>query len=71
VAGDGKIYLLSETGEAIVLRASKELEILARNTLDARFLASPAVSNGQIFLRSDDRLFCVGKSTAPTTSSEN
>jgi hypothetical protein len=26
-----------------------------------RLIASPAVSNGQIFLRSDDRLFCVGK----------
>jgi len=51
---------VSETGETIVLRASRDFEILARNKFDARFLASPAVSNGQIFLRSDDELFCVG-----------
>ncbi len=51
---------MSETGETIVLRASRDFEILARNKFDARFLASPAVSNGQIFLRSDDELFCVG-----------
>jgi len=60
IAGDGKVYFVSETGETIVLRASREFEILARNKLDARFLASPVVSNGQIFLRSDDELICVG-----------
>jgi len=60
IAGDGKVYFLSETGETIVLRASRDFEILARNKLDARFLTSPVVSNGQIFLRSDDELFCVG-----------
>lgn len=60
IAGDGKVYFLSETGEMIVLRASRELDILARNTIPARFLASPAASNGQIFLRSDDQLICVG-----------
>jgi outer membrane protein assembly factor BamB len=60
IAGDGKVYFLSETGEMIVLRASRELDILARNTIPARFLASPVASNGQIFLRSDDQLICVG-----------
>ena len=60
IAGDGKVYFLSETGEMIVLRASRELDILARNTIPARFLASPVSSNGQIFLRSDDQLICVG-----------
>jgi outer membrane protein assembly factor BamB len=61
VAGDGKIYFVSETGETIVLRSGREPRIIARNDLGERLIASPAISNGQIFIRSDDRIFCVGK----------
>jgi outer membrane protein assembly factor BamB len=68
VAGDGKIYFVSETGEGIVVAAKREFEVLATNPMAARFLASPAISGGQIFLRSDDRLIAVGK---PTTSGDN
>jgi len=68
VAGDGKIYFMSETGEAIVLAAKREFEILAQNPMKARFLASPAISGGQIFLRSDDRLIAIGKPSEATTS---
>jgi outer membrane protein assembly factor BamB len=60
VAADGKVYLLSDEGETIVLEAGRELKILSRNKLDERTLASPAISNGQIFVRSDDNLFCIG-----------
>jgi outer membrane protein assembly factor BamB len=69
VAGDGKIYFLSETGEAIVLAAKREFEVLKTNRMTARFLASPAISGGRIFLRSDDRLIAVGED-AETTSGE-
>jgi outer membrane protein assembly factor BamB len=61
VAADGKIYFVSETGETIVLRSGREPSVIARNDIGERLIASPAVSNGQIFLRSDDRLFCIGK----------
>jgi outer membrane protein assembly factor BamB len=61
VAADGKIYFLSETGETIVLRSGREPRIIARNDLGERLIASPAISNGQIFIRSDDTVFCVGK----------
>jgi outer membrane protein assembly factor BamB len=61
VAADGKIYFLSETGETIVLRSGREPRIIARNDLGERLIASPAISNGHIFIRSDDRIFCVGK----------
>jgi outer membrane protein assembly factor BamB len=60
VAGDGKIYMVSETGETFVLRAGRTAEILSKNELDERILASPAISNGHIFLRSDGTLFCIG-----------
>lgn len=61
VAADGKIYFVSETGETIVLRSGREPRIIARNDLGERLIASPAISNGQIFIRSDDKVFCVGR----------
>jgi outer membrane protein assembly factor BamB len=61
VAGDGKVYFASENGTVFVVRAgSREPEIIAENEMGERFIASPAISDGQIFLRSDDRLFCIG-----------
>jgi outer membrane protein assembly factor BamB len=61
VAGDGKVYLLSEDGETIVLAAGRTPTVLARNRLDARQLASPAISGGRLFIRSDDVLYAIGR----------
>jgi outer membrane protein assembly factor BamB len=64
VAADGKIYLLSEDGQAIVLSAgsaSSPPRVLARNRLNARQLASPAISGGRIFVRTDDAVIAIGK----------
>jgi outer membrane protein assembly factor BamB len=60
VAGDGKVYLVGESGETFVLRAGRTPEILSRNLLDERILASPAISNAHLYLRSDGTLFCIG-----------
>jgi len=62
VAADGKIYLLSETGEMFVLRAGRKAEVLAKNDLGERFLASPAISASTIFLRGDGTLFAIAES---------
>jgi outer membrane protein assembly factor BamB len=64
VGGDGKIYMVSETGETFVLRAGREPEVLARNDLGERFLASPAIARGRVFLRSDATLFAVQTPTS-------
>jgi outer membrane protein assembly factor BamB len=61
VAGDGKVYMVGETGETFVLKAGREPVILSQNNLNERIIASPAVSNGHLFLRSDGTLFCIGK----------
>jgi len=61
VAGDGKVYLMSETGETIVIKAGREFQVLSRNEIDERIVASPAVSDGQLFIRTDNYLFCIGK----------
>ncbi|HEX4997723.1 MAG TPA: PQQ-binding-like beta-propeller repeat protein, partial [Terriglobia bacterium] len=61
VVADGKIYFFGESGETIVLSAGRSPSVLARNKLDARLLASPAVSGGRFFIRSDDTLYAIGK----------
>ena len=61
VVADGKVYFTSETGTVFVIRSgAKTPEILASNDMGERFIASPAISHGRLFLRSDDRLFSVG-----------
>ncbi len=59
IAADGRIYFVSETGETVVLRAGRAFEVLARNRLDAHFVASPIVAGGRIILRADDELIAV------------
>jgi outer membrane protein assembly factor BamB len=61
VAGDGKVFLLSEDGETIVVEAGRTPRILARNKLNARQLASPAIAGSRLFIRSDDVIFAIGK----------
>jgi outer membrane protein assembly factor BamB len=59
VAADGKIYMVSETGTTFVLRAGRQPDVLAENDLGERLLASPAISNGRLYLRSDGTLFAI------------
>ncbi|MEO7275073.1 MAG: PQQ-binding-like beta-propeller repeat protein [Vicinamibacterales bacterium] len=61
VAADGKIYLLSEDGDTFVIAAGRAPKVIARNTLNARQLASPAISGGRLFIRSDDAVYAIGK----------
>ena len=61
VAADGKIYFFSESGDALVLRAGREAEVLARNKLSEHFIASPAIADGKLFVRSDLNLIAIGK----------
>jgi len=62
-AGDGKIYIVTRNGGTYVLAATPKFTQLAHNTFDDRstFNASPAISNGNIFLRSDRYLYCIGE----------
>ncbi len=60
VVADGKIYLVDETGETFVLEAGRTAKILSRNLLDERTLASPAISQGRIFIRTDKHLWAIG-----------
>jgi hypothetical protein len=44
-----------------VLAAGRDKKVVAENPIGERTLASLAISNGQIFLRTDEHLYCIGK----------
>jgi outer membrane protein assembly factor BamB len=58
---DGKIYILSETGETTVIAAGAEFKVLAKNALQEKCQASIAVSRGNLFIRGDKNLYCIGQ----------
>ena len=60
VAADGHVYFLGESGETFVIAAGREPTVVARNPIGERSLASPAISNGRIFIRTDDHLVAIG-----------
>lgn len=61
VAAGGLVYFLSDAGVTRVVRPSTQFELIAENRLGRRCYASPAISHGQIFLRSEKHLWCIGK----------
>jgi outer membrane protein assembly factor BamB len=66
VLADGRLYVTSENeGLTSVFAAGPKFEVLAENPLDDYCLASPAVSNGQIFIRTDKFLWAIGAPNKP------
>jgi len=59
---DGKVYIASEHGKVVVLRAAGDWEILAINEFDSDIYATPAVSKGQIYIRTRNVLYAIGTS---------
>jgi outer membrane protein assembly factor BamB len=64
IYADGKIYFLSMEGESVIIDAKPEFKIVARNSIAEVCQASPAASQGQLFIRSDKHLYCIGKAVA-------
>ncbi|HET9320984.1 MAG TPA: PQQ-binding-like beta-propeller repeat protein [Bryobacteraceae bacterium] len=61
VAADNKIYLASEEGVVVVLDGGEELKVLARNKLNGQILATPAIVDGKIYVRTEDYLYAFGR----------
>jgi outer membrane protein assembly factor BamB len=64
VAGDGKIYLVSLDGKVTVLRAGTDWEVLSTADLGEQVIATPAIANGRVYVRTEGTLYCFG----PTSS---
>jgi outer membrane protein assembly factor BamB len=68
VATDRNIYFLSGDGVTKVVAPGPELNVIAENKLDEACHASPAISNGRIYIRGDEHLFCIGNTSEHATA---
>jgi outer membrane protein assembly factor BamB len=59
LAGDA-VLVTNEAGTTYVFRAGRTFELIATNKLESGGFASPVVSSGRIYLRTDNALYCVG-----------
>src|SRR5262249_41321621 len=64
VAGDGKVYFVSRTGIASVVRAGPEQEGISSGDFDDEVMATPALADGRIYLRTRSALYCFGAASA-------
>lgn len=60
VAGEGKIFASSMQGVVTVFKAGVTLKILARNDLGERIMATPAIVEGRIYVRTEKNLYAFG-----------
>lgn len=65
VASDGKIYAATEDGLVIVFKAGRSFEILARNEMGELLMATPAIANRTLFIRSSGHLYAISKDLGP------
>jgi len=61
VASDGKIYLSNEDGEILVVSAGEKFNHLGTNSMGELLMATPALSEGVMYVRSAESLFAVGR----------
>jgi outer membrane protein assembly factor BamB len=61
VASDGKIYLSNEDGEIIVVGAGQKFSHIATNSMGELLMATPALSDGVMYVRSSASLFAIGR----------
>jgi PQQ enzyme repeat. len=61
VASDGKLYLSNEDGEVLVIEAGKNFKHIATNSMGELLMATPALSDGVMYVRSSKSLFAIGR----------
>ena len=61
IAGGGHVYLSDTDGTTFVVKAGREFESLATNSLGERITASPAVSGDELFYRTDSHVYCIAE----------
>lgn len=62
VLANGIVYCVSDQGVATVFRLGDTFELIAKNDLAESVSSSPAISQGQLFIRTHQALYCIGKS---------
>lgn len=64
VSGDGKIYLSGDNGKMIVLQNDPNYEELAINDMGESIVATPAIADGALFIRTRTKVFCAADKAA-------
>ena len=64
-AYDGKVFCLGEDGTTYVVKAGPEFELEGKNVLGEVALATPAIADGRLYIRTVTSLYCVQKPAAP------
>jgi hypothetical protein len=63
---DGHLVVVTRTAGSFVIEACPQYKVVGHNVIagdESRFQGTPAVSNGDLFLRSEKALYCIGKKT--------
>ena len=60
ITANGLVYFVADDGLTKLVRPGKELEVVAENPLGEFTYSSPAISDGQLFMRGEDNLYCIG-----------
>jgi len=61
LSADGNCYAANQIGDCFVFKAAPKFELLATNSLGEKVIGSIAVSDGQLFIRGYQNLWCIGK----------
>ena len=61
LAAGGKVYFLGKNGKATIVEASRDLKIVGQADLGEEIIASPAVAGGNLYIRTKQHLYRIGK----------
>ena len=64
LASDGRVYVTAEGGEVLVVKAGRSFEVLARNDMGESCMATPAIANGTLFVRTRRHVYAIGATKA-------
>ena len=61
IAGDGKIYVTGQNGFIVVLEEGPRMKILAKNDMGESCVATPAIANSRLYIRTINKLYCISE----------
>ena len=61
VYANGLVYMPNDAGTVTVIKPGPKFEVVSKNNIGETLFASPAISNGRIYLRGGNHLFCIGE----------
>lgn len=70
IAADGKLYFTSENGDIYVVRAGAEFMLLATNAMDETCMATPAISDGMLIVRTQSHVYAIGHPQAQASDDQ-